>query len=617
MSIASLYPSINPSLLLDFANVKRLDPRITFTRTTTATYYDGVTTAVAEQNLLTYSQEFDNAAWSKNNATVTANSTAAPDGTTTADALVPNTTSSANHQTTQNIPVTANLTYTFSIYVKAFGYTKFSFRESNISGAYYTFNLTSSGSVISSSSIGSVTVSNGAISSIGSGWYRVSFNISCSSSSTLGIAFFALNNSYTTGDPYSATFATGDGTSGVYIWGAQLEERSSATAYTATTTQAITNYIPVLQTAAAGQARFDHNPTTGESLGLLIEEARTNLATYSADFSNAAWTKGNATITANTIVAPDGTLTGDKAVETTTASVSHYIAQNSITVSSGAVVTLSVFAKSGERTRFGLIEPYVNKGSFFDLSNGTVVGNFIGAPTSSSITPVGNGWYRCSITTTASGTTSGFELYTVSTGTTYQYTGDGFSGVFLWGAQLEAGSFATSYIPTVASTVTRNADAASMTGTNFSSWFNNGEGTVYFEAQPMYVGTASASLNSWLWDGTNSNIIAVGQNAGSGQALFVDAVVRINGSDAAYGYTTTGVTTASAFKSIAAYEFNNTGAYLNGASFLTDTSCTIPVVNQWKFGGNYGGSNTSNGWVRKLSYYPQRLSATNLAALTT
>ena len=89
MSIASLYPSINPSLLLDFANSKVLDPRITFTRTTTATYYDGVTTAVAEQNLLTYSQEFDNAAWSKTSGSVTANADNAPDGTSTADLFTP------------------------------------------------------------------------------------------------------------------------------------------------------------------------------------------------------------------------------------------------------------------------------------------------------------------------------------------------------------------------------------------------------------------------------------------------------------------------------------------------------------------------------------------------
>lgn len=114
MSIASLYPSINPSLLLDFANVKRLDPRITFTRTTTATYYDGVTTAKAEENLLTYSQEFDNAAWTKTSATVTANSDTAPDGTSTADTIAA---SGANGTALQSFTAVAG-DYTFSVYLK-------------------------------------------------------------------------------------------------------------------------------------------------------------------------------------------------------------------------------------------------------------------------------------------------------------------------------------------------------------------------------------------------------------------------------------------------------------------------------------------------------------------
>jgi hypothetical protein len=91
MSIAQNFPTISPSLSLDFANVQALDPRITFTRASTATYY-GTRTALAEQNLLLYSQEFDNAAWTKTSTTVTANSTTAPDGTTTADTLIPNTT---------------------------------------------------------------------------------------------------------------------------------------------------------------------------------------------------------------------------------------------------------------------------------------------------------------------------------------------------------------------------------------------------------------------------------------------------------------------------------------------------------------------------------------------
>ena len=88
MSISSLYPTTRPSLVLDFANTKQLDPRITFARPTTATYYDGKTVAKAEENLLKYSQEFNNAAWTKQNATVTANSIAAPDGNQPANGCI-------------------------------------------------------------------------------------------------------------------------------------------------------------------------------------------------------------------------------------------------------------------------------------------------------------------------------------------------------------------------------------------------------------------------------------------------------------------------------------------------------------------------------------------------
>ena len=85
MTASALYPNLRPSLLLDFANSRQLDPRITFIRSTTATYYDGVTTAKAEENLFQYSQELDNAYWSKFLGTFSANSTTAPDGTSTAD----------------------------------------------------------------------------------------------------------------------------------------------------------------------------------------------------------------------------------------------------------------------------------------------------------------------------------------------------------------------------------------------------------------------------------------------------------------------------------------------------------------------------------------------------
>jgi hypothetical protein len=607
MSIASLYPSINPSLLLDFANSKVLDSRVTFTRTTTATYYDGVTTAKAEENLLTYSQEFDNAAWSKALVTITSNATTAPDGTSTADLAVANTTN-GDHSVVQSFTFPADTTLTISCYMKAAGYDYGVIRHYSAGNGdvWASFNL-STGAVDSNSS--GVTAS---ITSVGSSWYRCVMTKTYSSATSGNSYGIRVANAGGIGTPFA-----GNGTSGIYIWGAQLEQRSSVTAYTATTTQAITNYIPVLQTASAGQARFDHNPTTGESLGLLIEEARTNLATYSADFSNAAWTKNSLSITSNTIVAPDGTLTGDKFIANSSATY-HYGSQNTGSVS--APWTFSCYAKAGEYSRVGFA--YTNTGYvFFNLLTGVQEGTVGGGITSTSITAVGNGWYRISFTSTstASGANVGIYLFNGSYSSGEPtFSGDGFSGAFIWGGQLEAGSFATSYIPNLSTgSTTRNADAASMTGTNFSSWFNNGEGTVYFEAQPMYVGTGVSGLNAIAWDGSVNNLISAGQNGGMGQATAADFYIATNNVTQTY-VSSTSISTSSAFKIVGAYEFNNSSAYLNATIMGSlDTSCTIPVVNQLKIDGNLGYTNRANGWVRKLSYYPQRLSATNLAALTT
>ncbi|NBW17403.1 MAG: hypothetical protein EBR82_56425, partial [Caulobacteraceae bacterium] len=430
-------PTIRPSLLLDFANTERLDPRVTFVRTTTATYYDGVTTAMAEQNLLTYSQDFSNAAWIPIAMTITTDSTTAPDGSSTADTITP-TTTNTYHRINQPIPgSTTGLTVTYSVYVKANGYNYIALRESASVGGAAVFNLSAGGSV-AGYYLNPTYVSGAVITDVGNGWFRISAQFFAVSSQSIGIYVL---NSWTSGDPQGVSFA-GNGTSGVYLWGAQVEVRSSVTAYTATTTQAITNYIPVLQTAAAGVARFDHNPTTGESLGLLIEEQRTNVFTYSADFSDSIWAKGNSSVTANTIVAPDGTLTGDKLVENT-ATGSHNIVQN---YTGTATLTSSVYAKPAGRSAF-----VMNGGNqsgvaaTFDVSAGTV-SNVGGAVTGTSITSVGNGWYRCSMTWSNTSTV-GLGIFLVSGGSA-SYTGDGFSGLYLWGAQLEAGSFATSYIPT-------------------------------------------------------------------------------------------------------------------------------------------------------------------------
>ena len=422
---------LRPSLDLDIVGSKTLSPLATFSRGSTGTYYDGKTVAKAEENLLTYSQDFDNAAWSRRIVSVTANSDVAPDGTTSADKITVTTTVSSwgallyrSFSTTSQINISCYFKYgSGSGWVFIYSDTP-TFKQ-----AFFNIITGSVGSVGSG-------LTNASITSVGNGWYRCS--VTTPSASAIG---FGLANS--DGD---AAYASTQGDS-VILWGAQLEQRSNVTAYTPTLANPITNYIPVLQTEVANAARFDHDPITGESRGLLIEEQRTNLLTYSEQFDNSAWAKTRASIAANTIVAPDGTITADKLIEDTTSSNTHLIGQ-SPTYSDATAYTHTIYARAGGRTRFAIRQQSSgSRTAVFDLSAGSVVD--LGIGTTASIQSVGNGWYRCQMTATTIGTgTTLFAVLLVDSGTNTIYTGDGYSGIYIWGAQLEQGSSATSYIPT-------------------------------------------------------------------------------------------------------------------------------------------------------------------------
>jgi hypothetical protein len=588
LKVDSDLTNISPSLLLDFANTEALDPRITFTRASTASFYDGRTTAKAEENLLIRSEEFDNAAWAaKTNITVTANSNTSPNGATTAELIVPTVTSGL-HRFRGDASITTGVVYTVSIFAKASGYN-FLYVNGLGTAAQVCFDLTTG-------TVAATANGTGSIQSVGNDWYRCV--VTATANVTSANAVLLQINS--TGVATDSTFA-GDGTSGILFWGAQLEQRSAVSAYTPTTTAPITNYIPALRTAQAGQARFDHAPLTGESLGLLIEEQRVNLLTYSDDFSNAAWTKTRSSITANTIVAPDGTLTGDKLVEDTTASNTHQISRGASQLAS-ITYTYSIYAKAGERTSFTVSRtnaPIVSFTHTYDLSAGTASGG-------GSMTFVGNGWYRCVgqySATTDHG--EGIVIRLISGSTSY--TGDGYSGIYIWGAQLEAGAFATSYIPTVASQVTRSTDAASMTGLNFSSWYRADEGTVYVEAN-LFSTTSSPGLLS-LTDGSTNNAITIFGGTG------IAANVRVNAANtftSSSGSTLTASSTSN--KTAIGYKLNNVASSFNAVTPTTSVSAIIPTTLSTLNIGFY--TSRINSTIKKISFYPARLPNAELQEMT-
>jgi len=616
MSITSNFPAIKPTLLLDFANTKQLDSRITFTRASTATYY-GTQTAKAEENLVLQSQDLTTT-WAATNVTVTANTQAAPDGTTTAETLDDDLTNGA-HDVSQVVVTTSGLTYTLSAFLKN-GTRQFAILAcsgSTISYASAKFDL-SAGTLGSTAGSGTGwSVVSSSITSVGNSWYRctITFVVGTTTGNGVRIGMGTDGTTFTASqrglEVYTGTDAT------IFAWGAQLEQRSAVTAYTPTTTQAITNYVPQLLTAASGVARFDHNPTTFESLGLLIEEQRTNLLLYSEQFDNASWTKNNSSITANTVIAPDGALTGDKLVEDT-ATASHLVLTPAVVVS-GSLYTYSTYIKRAER-RYALmavLTAFPTTAIQIDLDTGTV-STGTGSPLNAFCVPAGNGWFRCGFSIAATSSVGGqFNIYASENGlwSSRSYTGDGYSGIYIWGTQVELGAFATSYIPTVASQVTRAADAASMTGTNFSSWYNQAEGSFYAS---VVLSQTPTQLNSQIIfvasDNTTSNRVIV--SLGSGSSGNINALVTTGGVTQAQ--TTNGsLSTAGAYQYANAYKVNDFASVANGGVAATDTSGTIPVVDRLYLGVNSSGTTTSlTATIRKIAYYPLRVTNAQLQGLT-
>ena len=718
---------------------------IDFTRTTSGTFVGSnglIQTTPASVNLLLRSQEFDNASWIKNAVTVTANTTGAPDGTSTADTFTESATTDT-HIAYQTNTFSAFTTHTISAYFKA---GTRSFAMLRIGGGGFPAGV---GPSIKASLTGAGTtttlegpVSSSAITSVGDGWYRVSMTF-ISTATTAG---------YTpqVGPHDNGTSITylGDGST-VFIWGAQLEvvpdadlvlgsdrvtngdfasgstgwtlstgwavasgeatftangtnaglQQSGVTASTAGKTYRV-SYTVVANTLNAGNfrvggfsgnsffggtainlptvvgvnvayvyvatpsgtgtvldfyvntaatsgtltidnitvkeitgtvgmpstytrnnggvypPRFDYDPTTLLPKGILIEEQRVNLLTYSAQFDNAAWFKDAVTVAANATTSPDGTNTADKSVEDTSNSI-HRVSQL-FTATASVAYAATIYAKaSGSRRLYFNCLALMNAAALFDLTgNGSVVATAgTAANLAASITSVGNGWYRCAVVGTGTGAAARVwaqtNLSSSTTANDESYLGDGVSGLFLWGAQLEAGGFPTSYITTVASTVTRARDQCSIVAPMFAPWYNQSEGTLLIEALlSPNVDAGSGNYYAAISDGTSANAINIVDSSGTVSQVVTGGVTQFN--------QTVGAEPTGILKAALAYASNNTVSSANGAIGTTDTSVTLPTVTSLLIGirGDASGSTSLNGHIRSIRYYPVRLSDTQLQALT-
>jgi hypothetical protein len=358
--------------------------------------------------------------------------------------------------------------------------------------------------------------------------------------------------------------------------------------FTRATTATYFNSSGVLSTAASGEARFDYNPTTLAARGLLIEEQRTNSFPNSNDFSNATyWTVfGTAVVTAGAGTGPDNLTSASNLAGATNTTLSGNNLEESLSISASTAYTFSVFVKSNGGTEVVL-----------RLRDST------GGSESSSVLAVTSAWQRISLTRTmAVGATSVRCIIGQTNG-----------NILIYGAQLEAGAFATSYIPTTTIALTRNADVASMTGTNFSDWYNAVEGSLFGEFS-VYTSVGSKAIVG-ITDGTNNNRV---QFFAASNDPFVLSPRLVAGGVATNPANTGSIAVNSVGKAIIAYAVGtNAGGFsVNGSSIAQSSPASaFSNVNSLEI-GKATGLTQLNGYIRRIAYYPTRLADTTLQALT-
>ena len=405
------------------------------------------------------------------------------------------------------------------------------------------------------------------------------------------------------------TRPTGDANTDLYVWGMQLVVGSEAGDYFMTTNRFD---VPAL----------DYTNNTCPALSL--EPARTNLLLRSEEFDNASWVSDGATgtiIIANQTIAPNGLSAADK-INDTGNNTRHALYQ-ALSISSGTVYTFSVFAKSaGQNRRLGLAGFGVGGADempVFNLETGVVTL----PPTntvlnSASMIDVGDGWYRCVITVTSATSVGQPEIFNGLSSvnnllSSWTYVGAGGTGFYIWGAQVEAGSYATSYIPTTTATVSRLVD--SVTGkTSFSDYIGQTEGSIFIEVQGHNGDTATGRVS--ISDGTVSNVISINLRTTPSLVSVTSASTTGGGAGASIGTSSLDLTTKT--KICVTYAENDVSLFVNGVKAGNDTSAAIPLCS--RFGFDRFDSNVAGlfyGFMYQTSLFKTKLSDAEAIALTT
>ena len=368
----------------------------------------------------------------------------------------------------------------------------------------------------------------------------------------------------------------------------------------------------LIETVSNGQSRLNYPMIDGKVVGCphhILEPARTNLATYSEAFSNGYWTKEKTSITSSAVISPDGTLSASKLVEDSSNGL-HRTYSSLITTAQNNNYTSSVFAKKGGRNIFGIqtssgAQPYVwfnlDKG-IIELQQSNIVGKIESLP---------NGWYKCSATWNSSSATNDrvFIQLAKSTSNT-SYTGDGTSGIYLWGAQFEQSSFPTSYIPTNGNAVTRSAETAN--GSGDATTFNDSEGVLMAE-----VRTKDDGFNKFitLSDGSDDDRITIYFYTSINDDIRFQ--IRSNNINQPLTPNPIGYNIDEFNKIAIKYKQNDVSAYVNGFLVASNNGNLDTPLNLSELAFDDGGGGSDfYGNTKQIQYYDSALTDSELEQLT-
>jgi len=369
--------------------------------------------------------------------------------------------------------------------------------------------------------------------------------------------------------------------------------------------EATINSVSVKEVDLNNVPRIDY--TGGGCPHILSEPQRTNLIPKSNEFSDSSYTRNGTTATTG-FLSPDGTLNAYKLLEDNTNAI-HRIYQTA-TVTGSPNTTISIYVKYLGRKYVLMRIADSNVGRWYDIENGVTGGTYLGTPNDSSIESAGNGWYRISITHTVSNQ-SRLELWVSDTESVSAYQGDTSKGVYLFGGQLEVGTYPTSYIPTSGSAVTRNQDQFTRDG--IASLINSTEGVLFGEIAAL-SNTSTDRVMLSLSDGTTSNRVYIRYGNASNQ---IEARSTVGGANS--GLTSFVVTDETDFIKVAyKWKLNDYALWINGVEVATVSSGVVNsanTLNKLSFDSG-SGTRIAEGKIKQLMCFDEALSDEELSDLT-